>query len=125
MNAFRGTVEGGYVRVGGDLLPHERTDLSDGQPVVAYARPHDTEIVADAGDAKGILARVNRVLANGGISRVELIANGVHREGAKEYFEVEVGSDQLTRLALSAGQNVRLTSRRLSLFPDQTAGKAP
>ena len=50
VNEFRGRVEGGYVRVGDDLLPHGRNDLSDGADVIAFARPHETEIVKGAGD---------------------------------------------------------------------------
>ncbi len=122
VNAFHGKIEGNFVRVGGDLLPHARTDLTDGEPVVAYARPHDTEIIGDAPEVAGVAARVNRVLSNGGISRVELIANGPERGGAKDYFEVEVSSEELSRMALENGQRVRLRSRRLSLFRDQASG---
>ncbi len=122
VNAFRGKVEGGFVRVGSDLLPHTRTDLSDGQPVVAYARPHDTEIVVDSPNANGIAARVNRVLTNGNISRVELIANGPDRGVVKDYFEVEIGESELAKLQLANGQRVRIQSRRLSVFEDQPLG---
>jgi sulfate transport system ATP-binding protein len=122
VNAFRGRVEGGYVRVGSDLLEHERTDLTNGEPVVAYARPHDIEIVADGVGNPGVAACVNRVLTSGALTRVELVANGPDRGGAKDYFEVEVGSDELARLGLVNGQRVRLRSRRLSLFRDQASG---
>ncbi len=122
VNTFRGRVEGDFVRVGGDLLPHTLSGLEEGQPVIAYARPHDTEIVADAAGASGVAARVNRVLSSGGVSRVELVANGPYREGAQDYFEVEVGSEELSRLGLAVGQRVRLQSRRLRLFDDQQAG---
>ena len=47
VNTFRGHVEGTFVRIGCDLLPHARTDLAEGEPVIAYARPHDIEIVSD------------------------------------------------------------------------------
>ena len=122
VNAFRGKVEGGYVRVGSDLLPHTRTDLSDGQPVIAYARPHDTEIIADGPAANGVAARVNRVLTNGNVSRVELIANGPDRGVAKDHFEVEIGAEELAQLQLANGQRVRIQSRRLSVFEDQPLG---
>ena len=122
VNTFRGKVEGNFVRVGSDLLPIERTDLSEGQPVVAYARPHDTEIVLDSPAANGIAARVNRVLTSGNISRVELIANGPDRGTAKDYFEVEIGAEELDQLKLANGQRVRLQSRRLSVFNDQSPG---
>jgi sulfate/thiosulfate transport system ATP-binding protein len=122
VNTFRGKVEGNFVRIGQDLLPHARTDLSDGQPVVAYARPHDTEIVLDGPSENGIAARVNRVLTNGNVSRVELIANGPDRGNAKDYFEVEIGAEELEQLKLANGQRVRLQSRRLSVFNDQSPG---
>src|SRR5262249_27420774 len=119
VNEFRGKVEGNFVRVGKDLLPHGRSDLNEGQTVVAYARPHDTEIVLDEARDEGIAAKVNRILTSGAVTRVELVANGVERGGKTEYFEVEVSPESLASLDLEAGQRVRLKSRRLSLF-DQT-----
>ena len=122
INTFRGKVEGNYVRVGGDLLPHARSDLAEGQPVVAYARPHDTEIIADNSQNVGIAARINRVLASGAVARVELVANGPERVGPKDYFEVEIGAEEVSRLGLANGQRVRLQSNRLSVFTDNAAG---
>ena len=115
VNEFRGRVEGGYVRVGDDLLPHGRTDLHDGSTVVAFARPHETEIIK--GEAReGVTAKVNRILTSGAITRVELIANGDARQGKKDYFEVEVTPSDLAALGLETGERVRIKSRRLSLF---------
>jgi len=116
VNEFRGKVEGANVRIGQDLLPHVSSHLHDGQPVVAYARPHDTEIVTDVARGEGIAAKVNRILTSGGVARVELVANGADRAGRTDYFEVEVQSDDLAALGLTTGQKVRLKSRRLSLF---------
>jgi sulfate/thiosulfate transport system ATP-binding protein len=118
VNAFRGRVEGPYMRVGEDVLPHGRDDLTDGQAVVAYARPHDTEILPDGIETRGIAARVNRVLASGAVSRVELVANGVARQGNSEYFEVELTPTEIAALDLSIGKHVRIGSRRLSVFGD-------
>ena len=119
VNTFRGKIEGAFLRVGDDLLTHFQCNFAEGEPVVGYARPHDTEIVADTQETAGVAARINRVLTSGGTSRVELVANGPERGGAKDYFEVEIGSEDLSRLALANGQRVRLKSRRLSLFRDQ------
>jgi sulfate transport system ATP-binding protein len=116
VNEFRGKVEGDYVRIGRDLLPHGGAGLVDGQPVVAYARPHDAEIVLDSGTDEGIAVKVNRILNSGAVTRVELVANGAERDGKTEYFEVEVPPQDLAQLGLTSGQRVRLKSRRLSLF---------
>jgi sulfate transport system ATP-binding protein len=118
VNEFRGHVEGGYLRVGNDLLPHSGTNLSDGASVIAFARPHDTEIVKGS-EGEGVAAKVNRILSNGAITRVELIANGDARQGKKEYFEVEVTPNDLAVLGLATGESVRIKSRRLSLFGDK------
>jgi sulfate transport system ATP-binding protein len=115
VNEFRGRVEGGYVRVGDDLLPHGRNDLSDGADVIAFARPHETEIVKGAA-GEGVAARVNRILTSGAVTRVELVANGDARGAKKDYFEVEVTPDDLAALGLATGESVRIRSRRLSLF---------
>ncbi|HEX2840079.1 sulfate ABC transporter ATP-binding protein [Hyphomicrobium sp.] len=115
VNEFRGRVEGDYVRVGNDLLRHGRTDLHDGAAVIAFARPHDTEILKGS-EGEGVAAKVNRILSNGAITRVELIANGDARDGRKDYFEVEVTPTSLAELGLSTGERVRIKSNRLSLF---------
>lgn len=119
VNEFRGRVEGEYLRVGNDLLPlGPHTGVANGSSVVAFARPHDTEIVRGSA-AEGVEARVNRILSNGAITRVELLANGAARGGKKDYFEVEVSPEQLAALGLSTGESVRIKSKRLSLFGDQ------
>jgi sulfate transport system ATP-binding protein len=120
VNEFRGRIEGRFMRVGDDLLPHDRRDLADGAPVIAYARPHDTEILPDAEGALGVAAKVNRILAAGAVSRIELVANGAARQGGKEYFEVEMTAAEIADLGLSAGQRVRLNIRRLSVFGDNS-----
>ena len=120
VNEFRGRVEGSFVRVGGDLLAHGRSDLSDGQAVVAYARPHDMEIVADGGESGGVTAKVNRILASGAVSRVELVANGAAREGRTDYFEVELTPAQISELKLATGNMVRINCRRLNVFGDNS-----
>jgi sulfate transport system ATP-binding protein len=118
VNQFRGRIEGPYVRIGDDLLLHGRTDLAEGQPVVAFTRPHDTEIVPDPGSANGVAAKIHRILAGGSVSRIELVANGAARQGAKEYFEVELLPADIAAMGLTAGQSVRLRSRHLSIFGD-------
>lgn len=120
VNEFRGTVEGAYVRVGGDLIAHGRSDLADGVRVVAYTRPHETEILPAISDVPGISAKVNRILASGATSRIELVANGAARNGATDYFEVEVSAADIIALGLETGKPVRLAGRRVSVFNDSS-----
>ena len=74
VNAFKGRVEGGCIRIGDDRLLHGTDGLNEGREVVAYARPHDIDIIADTQSNEGIAASVNRILYSGALSRVVLIA---------------------------------------------------
>ena len=120
VNEFRGKVEGDFVRVAGDLLPHHRNDLLEGSPVVAYARPHDTEIFPDEAGNPGIAAKVHRILDAGSVARVELIANGDARDGRTDYFEIELTPAEIATLGLETGKRVRISSRRLNIFADRS-----
>lgn len=117
-NEFRGHIEGDHVRIGRDRLPHGRTDLVEGREVVAFSRPHDTNLLKD-GAGEGIAAKVNRILETcGPWGRVELIANVCASGDKQNYFEVDVASDHLASLNLAPGDRVRIGSRRLSLFEE-------
>jgi hypothetical protein len=120
VNEFRWRVEGAFVRVGDDLLPPSRTDLADGAPVIAFARPHDTEIVLDGTAGTGITAEANRSLGSGAVFRVELVTNGARRKGRLDYFEVELTNAELHALNPIAVKRVRINSRRLSDFGENS-----
>jgi sulfate/thiosulfate transport system ATP-binding protein len=122
VNEFRGRIEGKFVRVAGDLLAHNRSDLADGAAVVAYARPHDMQIRPDDTGSDGIAAKVNRILDNGAVARIELIANGAARDGQTDYFEVELTPAEIAELGLEAGKRVRINSDRLKIFSDSIEG---
>ncbi len=123
VNEFRGHVEGQYVRVGDEKLRIDGGRFSDGQEVIAFSRPQDTEIIAHDQSEDGVSARVNRILGNGAVARVELIANGEAREGRKGFFEVEIPGRDLQSLSLSTGQRVKLRGRKLSVFSDQSGNQ--
>jgi sulfate transport system ATP-binding protein len=125
VNEFRGRVEGNHVRVGDERLRVDQENLKDGQEVVAFVRPHDTEIVPDTFSDDGISANINRVLGNGAVARVELVANGHACGGRRDFFEVELPGDEFASLGLSTGQRVKLRGRRLSVFPEQNGNKTP
>ncbi|WP_045837102.1 sulfate/molybdate ABC transporter ATP-binding protein [Hyphomicrobium sp. 99] len=124
VNEFRGRVEGGYVRVGDERLRFETGNFKDGQEVIAFSRPHDTEIIANPQSDDGVSASINRILGTGSVARVELVANGDAREGRKDFFEVEIPGSEIQTLGLSTGQHVKLRGRRLSVFPTQNTAQA-
>ncbi|MFT3729875.1 MAG: sulfate ABC transporter ATP-binding protein [Hyphomicrobium sp.] len=124
VNEFRGKVESGYVRVGDEKLRIDGDHFKDGQDVIAFSRPQDTEIVSHDRSEDGISARVNRILGNGAVARVELVANGDARKGQKEFFEVEIPGSELQTLGLSTGQRVKIKGRKLSVFLNQSGSQA-
>lgn len=125
VNEFRGRVDGGYVKVGDDRISLGNSKFANGQDVVAFVRPHETQISPDVQNGEGISAKVHRILGNGPVTRIELIANGDARKGKNEFFEVEIPKAELDTLGISAGQRVKLTSSRISVFDQQNGTGKP
>ena len=118
VNLFHGRVDGEGLRVGDARLPQQAGGFGEGTEVLAFARPHELDIVVDADASAGIAARVSRVLAFGITARVEL--DGVN--GARgQHFEVEITRERVERLGLAEGQTVRLLPSHLSLFESRQA----
>ncbi|MGH6820001.1 MAG: sulfate/molybdate ABC transporter ATP-binding protein [Methylocella sp.] len=117
VNLFHARVEGHTLRVGEEVLPHEPNDFGYGAEVIAFARPHELDIVSDievtAGPRTGVAARVGRILAFGMTARVEL--DGLNGSiGA--HFEVELARERVAALNLAEGQTVRLVPSQLKVF---------
>ncbi|EGK73086.1 MAG: sulfate ABC transporter ATP-binding protein [Methyloversatilis sp.] len=113
VNHFSGHVDGQSVRVGDEVLRHAAPDLKHGDEVIAFARPHELDIVTDLAGTDGVPARVARVLSFGVTARVEL--DGLN--GATgQHFEVELTRERVEALALQEGQTVRLHPQRLRVF---------
>jgi sulfate/thiosulfate transport system ATP-binding protein len=115
-NEFTGHIEGAHLRVGNDLLPHGATALKEGRPMIAYARPPDLKVVPNTDGARGITAKVNRVIGSGPVARIELIGSGADADGRPEYFEAQVTEAELAALGLSPGHTVKVVANRLRLF---------
>jgi sulfate transport system ATP-binding protein len=118
VNEISGHVEGSHLRIGNDVLPTSGGTLSDGKEVVAFARPHEIEIIPEPSGARmGVAAKVQRIMQLRSIARVELAAlNGASASHAPRCFEVELTPERLSELNLAAGQSVRLVSERLRVF---------
>ena len=118
VNRFAGRIDGLGLRIGKDIVPLAQPAITDGEEVVAFARPHELDIVADGKDEQGLAVKVNRVLVSGAVARVELtglVGSNGHAE--PQHFEVELTRARLNELGLRTGQPVRLTSSRLRVFP--------
>ncbi len=121
VNLFHGRVDDGGLRVGEDVVPHS-SDLAVGAQVLAFARPHELEIVPEDGSDAGVAARVARILAFGVTARVELDG----RNGASgQHFEVELTRERVAELKLEEGQLVRLVPSRLKVFEHAGAPARP
>jgi sulfate/thiosulfate transport system ATP-binding protein len=117
VNKFAGRIEGSRLRVGEDAMPIAESGVADGKEVVAFARPHELDIVA-GNDGPGVAAKVSRVLLSGATARVELSGSASSNGHAEpQHFEVEVTRQQLAELNLQLGQAVRVTSSRLRVLP--------
>jgi sulfate transport system ATP-binding protein len=120
VNEFKGHVQGDYLRVGSNVMPIAGAGVSDGKDVVAFARPHELDIVADGNNGTvGVPATVSRILDVGAVARVELSAPASGSNGSAkgpQFFEVELTSQRLSELKLATGQPVRLVSSRLRVF---------
>lgn len=113
INLFHGRMDGENICVGDDLLPHTSHDFGHGTEVVAFARPHELDIVVDNQMESGIPARISRILAFGVTARIELVGlSGT----PPQHFEVEQTRERVASLDLIEGQSVRLVPSRLSVF---------
>jgi sulfate transport system ATP-binding protein len=123
VNRFAGRIDGHGIRVGKDIVPLAQPAIADGEEVIAFARPHELDIVADRDANQGLAVKVNRVLVSGAIARVELTGLiGANGHAEPQHFEVELTRQQLADLGLMPGQPVRLTSSRLRVFPFERQG---
>ena len=118
VNRFPGRVDGDTLRVGNDAVPLAEPSGAQGEDVIAFARPHELDILVECSATQGFPAMVHRVLLSGATARVELTGvAGVNGPAEPQHFEVELTREQLGQLNLKPGQAVRLTSSRLRVFP--------
>jgi len=118
VNLFHGRIDGSHLRVEGGLLSHADSGIAPGAEVVAYARPHELDIVRNGTDTVGIRANVRRVLAIGPVARVELEGIG---SASSQQFEVELTHQRASELGLREGEAVRLVPSRLKVFESDRA----
>ncbi|MFT4174712.1 MAG: sulfate ABC transporter ATP-binding protein, partial [Rhodocyclaceae bacterium] len=113
VNLFHGRVDGEHVNVAGHAHPHSEPALTQGADIIAFARPHELDIVPDFGQAAGIAAQVTRILSFGPVARVELA--GAPASGAPAIVEVELARQRVSELNLAEGARVRVIPSQLKV----------
>lgn len=117
VNLFHGRVHRGRVEIGDFVLDApEHAEVSNA-PAEAYARPHEIEVVRDAGSAAAIPAIVQRSIPVGPRVRLELTL-----EEGEQLIEAEVSRDTWNELRSGPGARVFLRPRRFKLFSTSATG---
>lgn len=120
VNRFPGLIRGTELDVAGDRVPVVTQGIGEGEKAIALARPHELQLLPIDGTGSGLRAKVERVLVNGPVARIELtgekILNGT---GSLPTFEAEISRERLGEMRLEVGQHVRLSAKELRAFPYQ------
>ena len=117
VNLFHGRVEGDVVHVGPNQLTHTGSTADDGSQVVAFVRPHELTISAEAASG-GVRAEIERILSIGAFSRVELIGLDAEGQRTAHNYEVEMMRSELLSKHVRQGQEVYLVPRNLRVFQE-------
>lgn len=112
-NRFPAQLDHGQVLI--EQLRKPAPDFDDAieQPAVAFARPHDIEILADAIQGDTLPAQVDQVHPLGPIVRVELV-----RRGVSDRVEVQLTREAFDAFPIARGQQVHLRPRTFRVFPE-------
>ena len=118
VNLFHGRVEGEGIQVGKHNLKHEQSDsITQGTAVLAFARPHELDIVAENASSEGVIARIDHILSFGLNARVELTSvASFDNKATPQFYEVELPRTEINRRNLEEGQQVRIIPSQLRIF---------
>ncbi len=110
VNLFHGRVQAGRARFGPlELAAPDHAQEAEAA-AVAFARPHDIEILRPGPETAGIPAKVEHLLAVGSTVRVDLLADD------ETPIHVELSRDAHAHLALKAGEQVIVRPRNVRVF---------
>lgn len=84
---------------------------------MAFARPHELDIVGENESNDGVVARIDRILSFGLNSRIELSAiASPDAKSTPQYYEVELPRSDVANRGLAEGQQVRIVPSQLRVF---------
>ena len=118
VNLFHGRVEGEGIQVGKNKLNHNQSEsIAQGASVLAFARPHELDIVSENDSNEGVIAHIDRILSFGLNSRIELSSSASSdSKTAPHYYEVELPRSEVSKRGLAEGQQVRIVPSQLRVF---------
>jgi len=111
VNLFHGRVDSGRALLGPAGLPVPTHGEAQEGAAVAYARPHDIELLRPTHGELGISARVEHLLAVGPMVRIDL-----RPDDGDVPIHAEIPRDQAAGLALVAGDRVLVRPRHVRVF---------
>ncbi|MDD5175352.1 MAG: sulfate ABC transporter ATP-binding protein [Sterolibacterium sp.] len=118
VNLFHGRVQGDHLQVDEHVLALDQHTLSFDTQAVAYARPHEVDVVRPGPGITGIPVVIRRILAFGAAVRLELEREGAEgSENAAAPIEAEIGRERLRELALVEGDQILIQPRGARVFP--------
>lgn len=118
VNLFHGRIEGEGIQVGNHTLNHDKSkSISQGTSVLAFARPHELDILTADENSDGVKATIDRILSFGLNSRIELSAELAFEDVNKQHFyEVELPRAEVLKRGLVEGQQVHIAPSQLRVF---------
>jgi sulfate transport system ATP-binding protein len=112
VNLFHGRVHEGRAEIGELVLDAPEHAKLCNAPAEAYARPHEIEVLRDAGGEAAIPAILQRAIPVGPRIRLEL-----NLEEGDQPIEAEVSREVWSSLQAVPGDRVFLRPRRFKVFP--------
>lgn len=119
-NRFTGQMAGNLVVNEGQVIGPAENPAPEGTEVLAYARPHELQVVVNANDSSGLPAVVDRILPFGAAVRIELTPSPLG-DGKPGEYQIEMSPEVVAGLELREGQTVRVAASRLRVFPQLSA----
>jgi sulfate transport system ATP-binding protein len=120
VNLFHGRLPGGSA-CGNCISASGSVEHADGGSTcpVAYARPHDIEVLHPDQNCRGIKAVITRLYSVGPLVCLEL-----NRHDNGQIVEAELARSRCHELNLRQGDHISFVPRKLRVFGGQTAGPA-
>ena len=116
VNLFHGRASGGQMQVGDWQLAAPDAPHAADAEALAFVRPADLAVSADAPGASGLPARLDRALVIGPFARLELGT----LEAPTQILEAHLNADEWRALNLQEGATVRVSPRRARVFVNVT-----